>query len=123
MVEAVMNERFGDVTVLHFTQHMPFLAGSAFLAVYMAEDEDEDPVESLSTARDFWEMAVDSGQPAVLPGLRSALEMPYWRYIAPRLEHDWMARVLGDMIFEEWQSVFEGIDARREFYVANGGRA
>lgn len=112
--------RFG-VECIAFTRLMPFCAGNAFKYVFRCEDKDN-CVQDLEKARVYWGWAFEANQAVALPGLRRELEALYWRHLEPKLETDWMARVLGDIIFEEWDKVGDGIDARHEFFVLNGGR-
>lgn len=113
--------RFGDVELHDFTRLMMFDPGNAFKYVWRCEDKG-DPVRDLEKARTYWGWTWENGE-AICPLYnRPKLEALYFRYLAPKLETDWMARVLGDIIYEEWQAVGGGIDDRHEFFVMNGGR-
>lgn len=113
--------RFG-VECIEFTRLMMFNPGNAFKYVFRCEEKDE-PVQDLEKARVYWGWAFSDGE-AICPAYnRAKLNALYWRHLAPKLETDWMARVLGDILFEEWDRAGDGIDRRHEFFVLNGGRA
>lgn len=101
-------DRFG-VEIIEFTRLMPFCAGNAFK--YLARHESKgNPLQDLEKARVYWGWAWESNQAVALPGLRPALETLYWRYLSPKAETDAVARVLGNIIFEEWQTVGGELD-------------
>lgn len=112
--------RFG-VECIEFTRLMPFCAGNAFKYVWRCEDKGN-PVQDLDKARVYWAWAWEAAQPVALPRQRELLSVLYFRHLEPKRKTDWMARVLGDILWEDWEAAGEGIDARREFFVLNGGR-
>lgn len=118
---AARSDRFG-IEPLAFAQLMPFCPGVALTLVWGCE-ESADPVASLADAQFFLRRARESRVSAALVGHQSALHLLYFAHIHPRVEFDWMAKVLGDILFEDWESALPAIERRREFFVANGGRA
>lgn len=113
-------DRFG-IECIEFTRLMMFNPGNAFKYVWRCEDKDN-CVQDLEKARTYWAWAAESGEAICPPSNRPRLHMLYFRHLEPKIKTDWMARVLGDIIFEEWDRVIEGIDSRHEFFVLNGGR-
>lgn len=113
-------ERFG-IECIEFTKLMMFNPGNAFKYVWRCESKDK-AVQDLEKARTYWGWAWEQSEPICPVWNRPKLEVLYWRHLEPKASHDWMARVLGDIIFEDWDKVSEGIDSRHEFFVLNGGR-
>lgn len=107
--------RFG-IECIAFTRLMMFNPGNAFKYVWRCEDKGN-PIQDLEKARTYWGWAFEDGERIAPVYSRTKLEVLYWQYLEPHLETDWMARVLGDIIWEEWEAVGEGIDRRHEFLV------
>lgn len=112
--------RFG-VECIAFTELMPFCAGNAFKYVWRCEDKGS-PVQDLEKALWYWARAACSGQPSTLLDHSFELVALYWSHIHPKVETDWMAAVLGHMLWENWTEAGNGIEARRAFFFANGGQ-
>ena len=113
-------QRFG-IECIEFARCMMFLPGSAFACVWRCE-ENGNPVQDLEKARTYWNWAWESGESLCRASHRNTLSMLYFRHLEPKVDTDWMAALLGDMIWENWDSAAEKIDARHEFFVLNGGR-
>jgi hypothetical protein len=101
--------RFG-IECIAFTRLMMFNPGNAFKYVWRCEDKGN-PVQDLEKARTYWGWTWESGEAICPSHHRLELSSLYFRYLDPRRERDWMARVLGDIIFEEWNAASAGIDS------------
>jgi hypothetical protein len=112
--------RFG-VECIAFTRLMMFNPGNAFKYVWRCEDKGTS-VQDLEKALVYWHWAWDSGDGICPPHHRSELNELYFAHIEPKVDTDWMAAVLGDILFQEWERVLQGVGARRAFFLANGGR-
>lgn len=113
--------RFGDVEQIHFTGLMMFNPGNAFKYVWRCEDKG-DPVRDLEKARTYLGWARESGEALCPQRNWHILSALYFRHLHPKEGTDWMARVLGHILWENWDVANDGIDARHAFFVANGGK-
>lgn len=107
---------------IEMTRLMPFCSGNAAKYVFRADDKGN-PVQDLEKARVYAYWAWEELEAVALPGKRDALEIVYYRHISPLRAQHWAADVLGFLIFESWERVVEGIDARLDHYRLDGGDA
>ena len=98
-----------------FTRLMMFNPGNAFKYIWRCE-ETGNPVPDLEKARVYWVWAWESGEPICPAYHRTELTRLYFAHLYPKVPTDWMARALGDILFEEWHAVGNRIDSRLDRY-------
>lgn len=114
------DDRFG-IECIEFSSLMMFNPGNAFKYVWRCEDKGN-AVQDLEKARTYWQWAWEANQPIFPVYNRLEIRRLCFAYLEPKVSTDWMARVLTDMIWEEWDAASEGIDTRHAFFVAKEGQ-
>lgn len=113
--------RFG-VECIEFTRLMPFCTGNAFKYCFRNEDKGN-PLQDMEKALVYGYWAHEGMEAAALPGKRDQLHMLYFRHLDHRISFDYLARILGLIIYEEWEEALRQIDDHASWLRMNGGES